>query len=106
MLFWTITLRAFFSSKRFFTVHMLALLGIVPLIPGAPVSMNSVVDTTQNWPSEPGVRPNTQYSDAPVTACHRTRTAPPPVVVTVTSAEVVEVAVEVWSNRLAATRYP
>ena len=38
----------------------------------------------------PAVRPNTRYSDAPVTACHRTRTAPWTVVVTVTSAEAVE----------------
>ena len=53
-LFWTSTLRAFFNSKRFFTVHRLAAVGGVPIVPAAPVSMNSVVATTQYSPCAPG----------------------------------------------------
>src|SRR5262245_4573717 len=50
MLFSTTTFRALFSSKRFLTVHTVAVVGAAPLVPASPVSMNSVPDTTQYCP--------------------------------------------------------
>src|SRR4029450_1709980 len=54
----TTTLRAFFSSKRFFTDQTVpALVGTASAVPAAPVSPNSVVVTRQYMACPPVVRP-------------------------------------------------
>src|SRR6185436_4747500 len=76
MLSSTTTLRAFFNSNRFFTVHTVpGDVGTAPAVPALPVSVNSVPLTVQKAACAPAVRPYTWYSVAPATGCHVSRTA-------------------------------
>src|SRR5688572_15545870 len=68
----TNTLRAAFSSNRFFTIQAVpADVGTAPGVPDAPLSKNSGVVTRQKTVWVPGERPYTWYSAASGTGSQR-----------------------------------